>query len=95
MEPSDAGRRMGHEFIGVVEAVGEDVCTMKAGDVVVAPFVWSDGTHVSSAAKDCTHPASTGAGTALMASTAARAKLSVFRRPTEPSSPFRLAKTMH
>jgi threonine dehydrogenase-like Zn-dependent dehydrogenase len=44
MEHSDAGRRMGHEFIGVVEAVGADVRTVKAGDVVVAPFVWSDGT---------------------------------------------------
>ena len=38
MEPSETGRRMGHEFIGVVEAVGADVRTVKAGDVVVAPF---------------------------------------------------------
>jgi threonine dehydrogenase-like Zn-dependent dehydrogenase len=44
MEHSETGRRMGHEFIGVVEAVGADVRTMKAGDVVLAPFVWSDGT---------------------------------------------------
>src|SRR5215212_8780058 len=46
MEPSDTGRRMGHEFIGVVEDVGADVRTMKPGDLVVAPFVWSDGTCV-------------------------------------------------
>jgi threonine dehydrogenase-like Zn-dependent dehydrogenase len=46
MEPSDEGRRMGHEFIGIVEEVGADVRTMKAGDLVVAPFVWSDGTCV-------------------------------------------------
>jgi threonine dehydrogenase-like Zn-dependent dehydrogenase len=46
MEPSAAGQRMGHEFIGVVEAVGTDVRTVKAGDVVVAPFAWSDGTCV-------------------------------------------------
>jgi threonine dehydrogenase-like Zn-dependent dehydrogenase len=46
MEPSDAGRRMGHEFIGVVEAVGADVRTVKPGDVVVAPFLYSDGTCV-------------------------------------------------
>ena len=46
MEPSEAGRRMGHEFIGVVEDAGADVQTMKAGDLVVAPFVWSDGTCV-------------------------------------------------
>ena len=36
--------RMGHEFIGVVEAVGKDVRTVKRGDLVVAPFAWSDGT---------------------------------------------------
>ena len=36
--------RMGHEFIGVVEDVGADVSTVKKGDVVVAPFVSSDGT---------------------------------------------------
>ncbi len=46
MEPSETGRRMGHEFIGVVEAVGADVRTLEAGDLVVTPFVWSDGTCV-------------------------------------------------
>ena len=44
MERSDEGRRMGHEFIGLVEETGTDVETMKPGDVVIAPFVWSDGT---------------------------------------------------
>jgi threonine dehydrogenase-like Zn-dependent dehydrogenase len=46
MEHGDTGRRMGHEFIGVVEAVGADVETVKAGDLVVSPFLWSDGTCV-------------------------------------------------
>ncbi len=46
MEPTETGRRMGHEFIGVVEAVGADVHTLKPGDLVVAPFAWSDGTCV-------------------------------------------------
>jgi hypothetical protein len=46
MNRSETGRRMGHEFIGVVEAVGADVRTVKKGDVVVAPFLWSDGTCV-------------------------------------------------
>jgi threonine dehydrogenase-like Zn-dependent dehydrogenase len=46
MEPSETGRRMGHEFIGVLEDVGGDVRTMKAGDLVISPFVWSDGTCV-------------------------------------------------
>lgn len=39
-----AGSRLGHEFIGVVEEVGADVRTVKAGDLVVAPFQWSDNT---------------------------------------------------
>jgi threonine dehydrogenase-like Zn-dependent dehydrogenase len=46
MEPSAAGRRMGHEFIGEVADVGRDVRTMKRGDLVVAPFAISDGTCV-------------------------------------------------
>jgi threonine dehydrogenase-like Zn-dependent dehydrogenase len=44
MERSDVGNRMGHEFIGIVEDVGRAVRTVKKGDVVVAPFAWSDGT---------------------------------------------------
>src|SRR5947199_6466809 len=44
MDRTDEGRRMGHEFIGIVEAVGKDVRTVKRGDLVVAPFAWSDGT---------------------------------------------------
>jgi threonine dehydrogenase-like Zn-dependent dehydrogenase len=46
MQHDDVGRRMGHEFIGVVEAVGADVRTVKTGDLVVAPFLYSDGTCV-------------------------------------------------
>src|SRR5216117_2206657 len=46
MEPSETGRRMGHEFIGIVEAAGSDVRTIKTGDLVVSPFLWSDGTCV-------------------------------------------------
>jgi threonine dehydrogenase-like Zn-dependent dehydrogenase len=46
MEPSESGRRMGHEFIGVVDDVGADVRTVKPGDLVVSPFLWSDGTCV-------------------------------------------------
>jgi threonine dehydrogenase-like Zn-dependent dehydrogenase len=34
---------MGHEFIGIVADVGADVRTIKRGDVVVAPFAFSDG----------------------------------------------------
>ena len=46
MPPSDTGRRMGHEFIGVVADVGADVRTLNIGDVVVSPFLISDGTCV-------------------------------------------------
>jgi threonine dehydrogenase-like Zn-dependent dehydrogenase len=41
-EPS----RIGHEFVGVVEEVGSDVRTIKPGQFVIAPFVFSDGTCV-------------------------------------------------
>src|SRR5438128_4891161 len=54
MEPSGTGRRMGHEFIGVVEDAGADVHTLKTGDLVVAPFLWSDGTCVF--CRDGLHP---------------------------------------
>ena len=46
MAHDEAGRRMGHEFIGVVDAVGSDVATIKVGDLVVSPFLWSDGSCV-------------------------------------------------
>lgn len=43
MEPAAAGRPMGHEAIGVVEAVGADVRKVKKGDFVVMPFAYADG----------------------------------------------------
>ena len=46
MEPTDTGRRMGHEAIGVVEAVGSEVHLVKVGDFVIMPFAYSDGTCV-------------------------------------------------
>ena len=46
MERSETGRPMGHEAVGVVEAVGADVHTLKVGDVVVMPFAYSDGSCV-------------------------------------------------
>jgi threonine dehydrogenase-like Zn-dependent dehydrogenase len=35
---------IGHELIGVVEAVGSAVTRVREGDLVIAPFAWSDGT---------------------------------------------------
>ena len=45
-EFGETGNRMGHEFMGIVEAVGTEVSTLKAGDLVAAPFAISDGTCV-------------------------------------------------
>lgn len=44
MPASDDPRRIGHEFIGVIEDTGRDVSTVSKGDLVVAPFAYSDGT---------------------------------------------------
>jgi threonine dehydrogenase-like Zn-dependent dehydrogenase len=44
MSPSEGPARIGHEFIGLVEDIGREVTTVKKGDLVVAPFAWSDGT---------------------------------------------------
>ncbi len=46
MEPAEGARPMGHEAIGIVQAVGADVRTLKKGDLVVMPFAYSDGTCV-------------------------------------------------
>lgn len=37
-------QRIGHEFVGIVEAVGSEVSTVQPGDFVIAPFVYSDNT---------------------------------------------------
>lgn len=42
--PNVEGQQMGHEAIGVVEDVGKDVRRIKRGQVVIMPFVNSDGT---------------------------------------------------
>jgi threonine dehydrogenase-like Zn-dependent dehydrogenase len=44
LDPIDAGSRLGHEFVGIVEEVGSEVSGVRAGDHVVAPFSYSDGT---------------------------------------------------
>jgi threonine dehydrogenase-like Zn-dependent dehydrogenase len=46
LERTEAGWRMGHEAIGVVEDVGSQVRAIKKGDVVIMPFASSDGTCV-------------------------------------------------
>ena len=44
LEHVQSGRQMGHEAVGVVDALGSDVRTLKVGDLVVMPFAFSDGT---------------------------------------------------
>jgi threonine dehydrogenase-like Zn-dependent dehydrogenase len=36
--------RIGHEFVGIVEEVGSEVRGVRAGDFVIAPFMYSDNT---------------------------------------------------
>ncbi|SJZ42882.1 hypothetical protein SAMN02745673_00425 [Marinactinospora thermotolerans DSM 45154] len=43
MPPSAEGTPMGHEFVGVVEEVGAEVTSVRAGDFVIAPFAVSCG----------------------------------------------------
>ena len=38
------GSPIGHEFLGVVEQVGDSVKNIAKGDLVIAPFLYSDGT---------------------------------------------------
>ena len=42
-KPPEHAQRIGHEFLGVIEEVGAEVRTLRVGDVVIAPFVYSCG----------------------------------------------------
>jgi threonine dehydrogenase-like Zn-dependent dehydrogenase len=44
--PAGEPRPIGHEFVGVVEEIGAEVATLKAGDFVISPFTISDNTCV-------------------------------------------------
>ena len=41
-ESPHAAGSIGHEFIGIVEQAGADVRNVRPGDLVVAPFIYSD-----------------------------------------------------
>ena len=41
-ESDHAVGSIGHEFIGVVEDIGADVAGIAPGDLVIAPFIFSD-----------------------------------------------------
>lgn len=62
--PHDRGP-IGHEFIGVIEDTGDAVQGLKAGDFVVAPFVFCDGTCpncVAGVTSQCVHAYIPGSG---------------------------------
>ena len=61
---------IGHEFIGIVEQVGADVRSIARGNLIVAPFKFSDGT--------CAH--------CRAGWTEARARLCACRSQTAPLS---------
>jgi threonine dehydrogenase-like Zn-dependent dehydrogenase len=42
--PTEEARRIGHEFVGIVESIGDDVTKIKVGDFVIAPFYFCDMT---------------------------------------------------
>jgi threonine dehydrogenase-like Zn-dependent dehydrogenase len=44
MQPTEHGQSVGHEAIGIVDAVGPDVQNVKPGQLVIMPFAYSDGT---------------------------------------------------
>jgi threonine dehydrogenase-like Zn-dependent dehydrogenase len=44
VNPVHGPTRIGHEFVGVVEEVGGDVRSVRPGDFVIAPFMYSDNT---------------------------------------------------
>lgn len=44
IHPSREGGRIGHEFVGIVESVGDEVAAVRPGEFVIAPFTWGDNT---------------------------------------------------
>lgn len=41
--PRARGQAIGHEFVGIVEEIGASVSSLRVGDFVIAPFMFSDG----------------------------------------------------
>lgn len=85
MQPNETGQRMGHEFIGVVDAIGAEVRIVKPA-TLSSRRTRGPMAPASFARKDCTPRASTAAGGPATASTQAKARRFVFPRQTERSS---------
>lgn len=58
VRPTKEPKAIGHEFVGVVESVGDDVRDLAVGDFVIAPFVDSRG-RAPSASTGSPSPATT------------------------------------
>jgi threonine dehydrogenase-like Zn-dependent dehydrogenase len=88
----DTGRRLGHEAVGVVEAIGAEVRAAKVGDLVVMPWAYSDGR-----CEFCHQGLQTscvqGGVFGTHGPTAPRPRRSVSPTPTEPSWSSRSART--
>ncbi|KZX20879.1 Formaldehyde dismutase [Rathayibacter tanaceti] len=88
--PTAEAHRIGHEFVGVVEAVGDQVREVSVGDFVIAPFYVCDGTCANCAngvSTSCLNGGWWGAEVREEASpTAPRARRSASRWPTAPCS---------
>ena len=88
--PTTEPHRIGHEFVGIVEAIGPEVRDIAVGDFVIAPFYACDGT-----CAHCRNGVSTSCGLAggwwgattrsADSPTAARASASACRSPTARS----------
>ena len=94
MEYSETGRRMGHEAIGVVEAVGGE-STACASAISLSCRSHTPTAPVSSAAKVCTRRASTEGSLARLISPEHRPKRCVSPGQMEHSSSYRSAPTTH
>lgn len=64
VQPTKQTHPIGHEFVGIVAEVGDEVSTVTPGQFVIAPFAVSDGTCVNcrnGVQTSCLHGASWGA----------------------------------
>lgn len=78
---------IGHEFIGVVEEIGAEVRGLAKGDLVVAPFTFSDGTCPHCRA-GVTSKCVSGVRSAIMGLTEAKARPCAFLWLPAPSFEF-------
>ena len=89
VEPADH-QAMGHEYVGVVEEIGDEVKTVKPGDFVVGSFVISDNTcEICQAGfqSKCVH------AEFVPARSARRPRRRASRKPTAPLSRRRASPT--